>query len=201
MMPDAQSLIAEFDSKLSKASNTQNSATLRRLTDLFLAGVETYSNDHVAIFDDIISHLIAKSDRAALIELSARVAPISNAPTRAVDHLSRHDDIAVSGPLLCTSGALTDENLVEIAGTKGQRHLAAIAGRTRISESVTDVLVERGDADVARKVTNNQGACLSELGFVKLINRAKGDRALAGAIENRTDLPPELQPFLKLTLA
>ena len=49
--------------------------------------------------------------------------------------------------------------------------------------------------------TDNKGASLSEVGFVKLINRAKSDKALATAIESRTDLPPELQPFLKLTLA
>ncbi len=201
MMPDAQSLIAEFDTKLSKASNTQNSATLRRLTDLFIAGAGSYSNDHVAIFDDVIGHLMAKSDHAALIELSTRLAPIGNAPMRLVSQLSRNDDMAVSGPLLSASSVLTDEVLVEIAETKSQRHLAAIAGRTRISMSVADVLIDRGNSEVTHKLIDNQGAGLSELGFVKLINRAKGDRALAAAIESRTDLPPELQPFLNLALA
>ncbi|HTV31400.1 MAG TPA: DUF2336 domain-containing protein [Xanthobacteraceae bacterium] len=199
-MPDAQSLIAEVDSKLSNASTKRHSAILRRLTDLFLTGAETYSDDHVALFDDIIGHLIAKSDPAALIELSARLAPIRNAPRRLVGHLSRNDDMAISAPLLGNSSVLTDDILVEIAGTKSQRHLAAIAGRARISEAVTDILIHRGDATVARKVTDNQSARLSELGFVKLINRAKDDRGLAVAIENRTDLPSELQPFLKLTL-
>ena len=66
---------------------------------------------------------------------------------------------------------------------------------------MTDVLVNRCTVDTARKVTENKGASLSELGFVKLINRAKTDKALAAAIESRTDLPAELQPFLKLTLA
>lgn len=201
MMADAQSLIAEIDTRLSKASSTQHSAKLRRLIDLFLAGAETYSREHVAVFDDVISHLTAKSDRAALAEVSAKLALIGNAPTRLVGRLARHDDIAISGPLLSTSSVLTDEILVEIAGTKSQRHLMAIAGRAQIGESVTDVLVDRGNADVARKVIDNKDALLSELGFVKLINRAKGDRALAVAIEGRKDLPPELQPFLKLTLA
>ena len=66
---------------------------------------------------------------------------------------------------------------------------------------MTDVLVGRCTVETARKVTENKGASLSEVGFVKLINRAKNDKALATAIESRTDLPPELQPFLKLTLA
>ncbi len=85
-----------------------------------------------------------------------------------------------------------------IAGKTGQKQLAAIAGRAQISESVTNVLVERGDAAVSRKVSANLGARISETGFVKLINKAKKDRELATAISSRSDLPEELVPFLKL---
>jgi hypothetical protein len=66
---------------------------------------------------------------------------------------------------------------------------------------VTEVLVGRCTVETARKVADNKGASLSEVGFVKLINRAKNDKALAAAIEGRGDMPPELEPFLKLTLA
>ena len=69
-----------------------------------------------------------------------------------------------------------------------------------ISEVVTDVLVERGNAEVSRKVSANLGARISETGFVKLINKAKKDRELANAIANRNDLPQELVPFLQLAL-
>ena len=83
---------------------------------------------------------------------------------------------------------------------KSQRHLAAIAGRAKISETVTDILVERGNPEVAHIVIANLGACISELGFVKLINRCKSDESLAAAIAKRPDIPPELEPFLKLAL-
>ena len=63
------------------------------------------------------------------------------------------------------------------------------------------MLVERGNADVSRKVSANLGAKFSEMGFVKLINKAKKDRELATAISNRGDLPEELVPFLKLALS
>jgi uncharacterized protein (DUF2336 family) len=194
-------LISELDAALSKASSSQHLAILRRVTDLFLNGAETFSDDHVAIFDEVISRLIEKTEHPALIELSARLAPVRNAPVNVIGRLSCDDDIAVSGPVLDKSNVLTDQTLAEIAKTKSQKHLAAIAGRTRIGESVTDVLVDRGNSEIARKVTDNQGARLSELGFVKLINRAGSDKALAAAIANRMDIPPELQPFLKLALA
>jgi uncharacterized protein (DUF2336 family) len=199
-MSEARLLIMELDSTLQRASSSQHLTILRGVTDLFVNGAEAFAAEHVTIFDDVIGRLIDKADRTALAELSSRLAPIDNAPANVVDRLARHEDIAIAGPLLQKS-SVKDLTLVEVAGSKGEKHLAAIAARPQISEAVTDVLVGRCTLETARKVTDNKGASLSEVGFVKLINRAKGDKALAAAIEARTDLPPELQPFLKLTLA
>jgi len=199
-MSEARSLVAELDAALSNASDSRQAAILRRVTDLFLDGSKIFSDDYVAVFDDVIGRLIQKAEHPALIELSNRLAPLINAPTNVIASLASNDDIAVSGPVLEKSNALTDQALAEIAGTKGQKHLAAIAGRLKISETVTDILVERGNSEIAHSVIANLGACISELGFVKLINRCKDDEALAAAIANRTDIPPELEPFLKLAL-
>jgi uncharacterized protein (DUF2336 family) len=201
MTSKAKSLLEELDKMLGKTSQSQQVSILRRVTDLFLDNSEKFSGDHVAVFDDLIVRLIEKTEHSALIELSNRLAPVGNAPENVVARLSRDDDIAVSGPVLEKSDVLTDETLGEIAKTKGQKHLAAIADRAQISESVTDILADRGNAEIACKVTSNQGARLSELGFVKMINKAKNDKALGATIAKRTDIPPELQPFLKLALS
>jgi uncharacterized protein (DUF2336 family) len=99
------------------------------------------------------------------------------------------------------SVSLNDDSLAEIAADAPRDRLPLLAARPQISESLTDILVDRGDGEIARKVVGNPGARVSELGFVKLINRAKTDRALADTIAERADLPPELEPFLKLALA
>lgn len=200
MMSESRRLIADLDSTLQRVSSSQHLSMLRGVTDLFMNGAEAFADEHVAIFDDVIGRLIDKADRTALAELSGRLATVGNAPANVMDRLARHEDIAIAGPVLQKCN-VKDQTLVEVAGSKGEKHLAAIASRPQISEAVTDVLVGRCTLDTARKVTESKGANLSEVGFVKLINRAKGDKALATAIESRTDLPPELQPFLKLTLA
>lgn len=200
MMSEARALITELDAALSNASDSRQLSILRRVTDLFLDGSENFSNDYVAIFDDVISRLIDKTELPALIELSNRLAPLGNAPMNVIASLARNDAIMVSGPVLEKSNALTDQALAEIAETKSQKHLAAIAGRAKISETVTDILVERGNSEVTRKVIANLDARISELGFVNLINRCKGDHAMAAAVANRTDIPPELEPFLRLAL-
>ena len=64
--------------------------------------------------------------------------------------LARHDEIAVAGPVLAQSVQLTDRDLVEIAGSKGQAHLGAITERTRLAAAVTDILIQRGDTGVVR---------------------------------------------------
>jgi uncharacterized protein (DUF2336 family) len=197
MTPNAQSLITELDTTLSKASRSKHLTILRSVTDLFFNGAQNFSKDHIAVFDDVIDRLVDKTERPVLIELSTRLAPMRNAPVKVVGHLARNDDFAVAAPVLAKSEVLTDEVLVEIAKTKGQYYLSAIAGRTRVSQNLADVLVERGNSDIARKVAANLGASLSELGYVKLIKRAQADKELAALITARGDMPDELRPFLK----
>src|ERR1700724_1464561 len=112
---EAQPLINELESVLGRAPAAWRGKTLRRVTDLFLVDAGCYTHDQVAVFDDVISHLIEKIDRRMLVELSNRIAPIKNAPVKVVGTLARHHDMQVAGPLLEKSDVLTEEDLVEIA--------------------------------------------------------------------------------------
>lgn len=186
------SLIDELETVLTSGSSVQRADILQRVTDLFLHGKETYREEHVALFDDVMVHLIDQIERYALIRLSRQLAPIGNAPTNVVHQLAQSDDIAVSGPVIEKSSVLTDEVLVEIARTKSQKHLAAIAARDAIAETITDVLVDRGDMEVTRKVTANKGARFSKQGFNKVVDKAHEDEELAEVFVNRGDVPPDV---------
>src|ERR1700756_2419357 len=48
-------------------------------------------------------------------------------------------------------------------------HLQAISARSALGEAVTDVLVRRGDHEVARSVADNRGARISRNGFLSLV--------------------------------
>jgi len=196
-----QALISELEAALMTASPAKQTAILRDVTALFMAQAEAFSSAQVTVFDEVIGTLIKSAPDSALIELSRTLAPVTNAPSKASTTLASHRNIAVAGPLLERSVALSDDSLAEIAANAPRDRLQLLAARAEISESLSDVLVDRGDGEIARKVLGNPGAHVSELGFVKLINRAKTDRALADTIAARTDLPPELKPFLKLALA
>lgn len=191
-MSDTHRLFAELEATLTNGSGQQRFTILRKVTDLFLAQAESYSDDHVAVFDELMTRLIDRIEQQALIELSGRLAPVERAPANVVGLLSNSDDIAVAGPVLEQSNALADEQLVAIAGAKSQAHLAAIAGRARVNEPVTDVLIDRGDAEVAHKITANPGARFSRFGFDRAVSRAEDDDTLAVAVGSRLDLPDDL---------
>jgi len=199
MTPQAELLIAQFGAALARMSSADQLAIQREMTDLFLGNAAFYSVRQVDIFNGVMGHLIETADRRCLLEFSGRLAVVDLAPALVMAKLSMCDDIAVAGPVLEKSNALTDEHLVAVARAKSQDHLSAIAARARISDIVTDVLLERGNPEVARKVVANFGARFSELGFVRVIRGAGTNDALRAALMLRTDVPDELMPFLRQT--
>ena len=201
MASEARSLIIELDAAVGRASNSWRSELLRRVTDLLVGDVEKYSDHQIAIFGDIMGRLIENAEIPALVELSTRLAPLSRVPMNVITSLARNDNMAVAGPVLEFSSMLSDDTLLDIAMTKWPNQLAAIAGREGLTETITDLLIDRGNADVMHKLIGNHSARISEVGFVRLIGQAKTDKTIAAAIATRTDLPLELTPFLKLTLS
>jgi uncharacterized protein (DUF2336 family) len=185
------SLLPELEEVVQHGSAEKRAETLRRITTLFLDGAPSFNDHHVALFDDVIGCLIAEIEAKALAELARRIAPVDNAPAKVVARLARNDDIDVAGPVL-RAGHLSDPDLVAIAETKSQAHLLAMSSRQRLSEVVSDVLVKRGDRDVAHSIVINPGASLSERAFTNLINRAQMDGDLAEKVGRRTDIPPRL---------
>lgn len=61
---------------------------------------------------------------------------------------------------------------------KGQPHLLAISKRSSLSESLTDVLVNRGDTEVISALAENAGARLSEKAYIDLIEKSETDETL-----------------------
>ena len=141
------------------------------------------------MFDDVLCHLITRMEARALIELSERLAPINNAPSNVIHTLAVDDEIAIAGPVLSLSDRLTTPDLVEIAMAKSQAHLLAISRRSSLSESLTDVLVERGDMQVVTALAENAGAKLSEKAYADLVEKSEADESLLEKLGLRLDIP------------
>jgi uncharacterized protein (DUF2336 family) len=191
-MSAALSLIPELEQVVQHGTREKRVETLQRITNLFLDGAGSYKEVHVDLFDDVFGLLIEEIESKARAELSMHLAPVSNAPVKVLRTLANDDDIAVAGPVLKLARRLPEADLVDVAKTKSQAHLHAISARPVLGEAVTDVLVGRGDRDVARRVADNRGARISAKGFSRLVRRAADDGVLAEKVGLRPDIPPPM---------
>jgi uncharacterized protein (DUF2336 family) len=195
-MTPPRSLIDEIEDALAAKSEEKRAAALWRITDLFIAGADSFGDDHVTLFDDLLQRLATTIEKNARAKLSSRLCRLANAPPGMVRNLAADHDIRVAQPILRYSPRLDDTCLTNTAATHSQQHLLAIAQRSALSEAVTDVLVERGDRDVVRSVAQNSGARFSNAAFRTLVERSVGDEVLAVHVGIRRDLPR--QHLLKL---
>jgi uncharacterized protein (DUF2336 family) len=185
----AVSLIPELEDVIRHGTRAKRVDALQRITALFLDGAKGYSDAHVDLFDDVFGLLIEEIETKARAELSRHLAPVGNAPVKVLRTLANDDDIAVAGPVLKYAPRLAEADLVGVAKSKSQAHLQAISARPALGEAVTDVLVRRGDREVARCVADNRGAGISQDSFVSLVKRAEDDGILAEKVGLRPDIP------------
>lgn len=188
--------ITELEDVLTNGPADKRAKTLRRVTDLFVFGSSHFSDDHVKMFDQVFRHLMADIETSARAALADRLKSVPNAPFGVIRELAMDDDIAVAAPVLTESNRVDNASLVETARTKSQPHLMAISNRKELAETVTDVLVERGDREVALNVARNKGARFSEIGYLRLVRRSQGDDELARTVGSRPEIPR--QHFLRL---
>ena len=186
------SLLAELEHAIQSGSREKRVEALRRITDLFLASADQFNEAQIDLFDDVLCHLIQRIEIRALSELSVRLAPVHNAPPEVIRKLALDDEIIVAGPVLAQSTRLTSDDLIEVAKTKSQGHLLAIAQRADLDDKVTDQLLARRDSEVAYRLANNAGARFSEGGFKALVKHAETDESVAKKVGLRLDLPLRL---------
>jgi uncharacterized protein (DUF2336 family) len=189
-------LISDLEDAIAHKDVAHRAETLRRLTDLFVLGSPRYSGEQIALFDDVMSRLIDEVEVSARAAFGHRLATVPNAPPKVMRELAMDNAIEVAGPVLMHSEQIDDVTLVESARTKSQDHLLAISRRKMLTEKVTDVLVDRGNQQVALSTAGNPGAAFSEFGYSTLVRRSQGDDKLAQCVWSRPEIPR--QHLLKL---
>ncbi len=172
------------------AAETSSDARRRLLhavTDLFFydpepTGMSKHHYGEIAL--RALPHLDAEARQGYADEVAAE----PNLPRSVANALAGDAESVVARLVLRLSPVLTDRDLAAIALNQSQEHLAAIAERVRLSEGITDILVERGDNDVLKTVGGNEGAAFSEEGFDRLLERGREEPAIPRTVAIRSDL-------------
>src|ERR1700709_1564150 len=140
-------LLDELQTTLAHGTAARRVETLRRVTDLFLNGAVDYSDEQIALFDDVFHCLMRHIEASAKALLASRLAPVGTAPPLTIRALAIDDVIEVAAPVLSQSERLDDDALIETARSKSQAHLMAISTRQRLGCPGADVLILRGHHD------------------------------------------------------
>ena len=192
-----ENLIDQLEEVIAGKDIGHRAEILRRVTDLFVLGSGRLSDEQIGLFDGVMCRLVEKIEiaaRATFGHVFWRRFPTRR--PRSIRRLALDDEINVAGDILSHSGRVDDATLVEGAKTKSQSTLLAISRRKALDQSVTDILVERGNQQVVLSTAGNPGAAFSEFGYSTLVQRSSNDGDLAACVWSRPEIPR--QHLLKL---
>lgn len=190
------SLMAELDDAINDRSPTRRVEILRQVTNLLVSDAGRLTPVQIDVFDDVLVRLIERAEVRTLAQLSRNLSGLTLAPRDAVRKLAFHEDASVAAPVLRKSAHISEGDLIEIADIRGQEHLLAISGRETLSETLSDLLVMRGDSVVRGTLAQNAGARFSEAAYVILVRDAERNDSLTEKLGLRRDIPPGLLEVL-----
>jgi uncharacterized protein (DUF2336 family) len=186
----SNSRLLDLISLAKEPSSAKRRELLREVTDLYFGGPVANPTE-LALFDSVLTQLSSEMEEAVRAALSARFADATVAPKRLIFTLA-NDTLEVAGPVLARSSALSEEDLLHVVKTQGQGHLRAVSQRREVSETVSEVIVDRGDDDTLGVLLRNDGARLSRNASETAVERAQKNPALHEAVVRRRTLPPDL---------
>ena len=172
-------------------SSEKRRELLREVTDLFLDDDEAYSDVEREHFGAIMGRIAKDMEVAVRYDLAHTLAALPTAPHALIQQLA-HDEFTVANEVISKSPVLEDDDLIEIAHSKGQEYLEAIAVRETVSPMVSDALVGRGNDNVLVKLVSNAGALLSRGAIEKVVERSESNEQLQTPLIARHDLPVDL---------
>ena len=182
-------LVAEIEAAARSGSPERRARMLQQVADLFVSGASRLQPQQVAVFDDVLVRLMDRIDARALCRISTALAELAAAPQETVRRLARHEDGTVATPVLSKSSSLSDADLQQIACTRGQQHLLAMAVRPSLNEVLAELILKRASKETARMLAKNAGARFSPKGYAALLALAERDDNVAESLGLRPDLP------------
>lgn len=119
-----------------------------------------------------MSQVASEVEREVRARLSYRLVDLDNAPADLIRQLA-NDEIQVARPLLERSGALSEQDLVDIINKQGKEHQLSVSQRASIPPGVTQALVEKGDDEVLLALVNNDRAEFSHDTMTTVVDRSE----------------------------
>jgi uncharacterized protein (DUF2336 family) len=172
-------------------SQKSRSILVAAINDLYSDEEKLLTEQDRAIMVDIIRQLIHEVEASVRCTLARRLAERADAPEDLVVTLA-NDEIEVAHPILIRSEVLKDPELIEIVQHRTMEHQVAIATRPKISECVSDALVETDNEEVITALLSNSSASISDNTMGQLVEQSGGVTGYQEPLVRRHDLSAEM---------
>ncbi len=159
--------------------------------DLFFEEERVLNERERTLMTDILRQLIQDVEISVRKALADRMAEESEAPSDLINILA-NDELDVAHNILLKSEVLQDLELIEIIQHQTFEHQLTIAMRDKVSEAVSEALVETGNTKVIKTLIENDSAQISDDTIETLVNASKTEEPLQEPLLNRPDLSPHL---------
>jgi len=132
---------------------------IEQVAESYADGLFTPAQRRVA--EDIFRTAVYDGEALVRSVLADSLKRIGGVPRDIVLTLAR-DEAQVARPVLSCSPLLSEDDLLEIAGTGSRSHRLAIAERDNLSPALSEALYKSRDAIVVRRLLANDGAAIAE---------------------------------------
>lgn len=168
-------------------SGVELDALASKIVVAFSSG--SFNINESAIAADIFRLLLRDAEKSVRITLAEHLYDNADAPHDIIFKLAC-DENDVADRVLRHSMVLTDDDLVAIVeSTKEVLNLCAIARRGRVSERVSEALIDTRQEKVLNDLFYNKGAVLGEGGLAKVWGMIASSNSLLSALVKRGGLP------------
>ena len=190
--PDEMSIDADYLFRLARDKSVAAREELAEaMSTLFVGNVAFLNDRERSLMLDVLSRFIHDVEMPVRRIVSKQLANLPDTP-QDLARLLADDEIEVAYPILVYSTVLQDSDLIEVIRYRTLEHQLAVAIRSTVSETVSDVLVETGREKVIRTLLQNPTAKISEATMSFLVEESKRVDSFQEPILRRSDLDPDL---------
>ncbi len=172
--------------RLMQDKSTENRAEMAGKIATQLDRELTPSERKIAL--DIINLMVRDAEVMVREALSDNLRHIPDVPHDVAMRLAQ-DVEAVSLPMLESSSAFSDQDLIDILKSGSEQKQAAIAQREEVSEVLSEVIVTSAGEQAVASLMSNEGAKLNEKALNTAIDRFKTSELVQKPMVGRSKLP------------
>ena len=156
---------------------------------------EPLTSGEINLMCDIMRRITHEVEMAIRIKMANSLADREDISYDLIKLLA-NDDIQVAFPVLCNSGLLQNEDLIEIIRNKTLKHQLAISVRHEVDASVSHALAETGKAEVIVSLLSNTGSRIDNDTYGMLVDYSRENEIVQKPLLERRDLPAEMAALM-----